>query len=123
MNFGQRIAYARGLRNWNRSELARAIGLTPQAISRLEREADVPAKTAATTAVAIALATGVTTSWLVTGRGARLRVDMRSDAVARMADLMSQMTDAEQEALLRFAQWTLDQRPRSLPHLTLVPDQ
>jgi transcriptional regulator with XRE-family HTH domain len=73
--FGERLRHARERRDLSQSELARAIGVKPPSISRMEGERR---PTASKYVVALADALGVSAAWLADGVG-EMEMEERSD--------------------------------------------
>lgn len=79
MLLGERVREARASAGLSVSDLARAIGIRPQAITQIENGKTKSLK--ASTATGISRVTGYSVTWLTTGRGKKLaREDRRQQA-------------------------------------------
>ncbi len=75
MKIGSRIKRRRQALGLRQQELAREVGVTPQHVSKLEREHAVPSLE---TLVALSRALGVSTDYLLIGHETATAIDIRS---------------------------------------------
>ena len=117
---GARVAYARTAKQWSQSELARRIGVQPQAIQQIESNRTKRSRYLPD----IAKVTGFELDWLLTGIGSpRSRKDASTEPVSRqeLSHFIQHFADTVAAAVAagRLDADTLELLERLLEKLTL----
>lgn len=94
---GERVEYARGLVDMKPVEFARALKLGRAAISKIEKNQTKTIKLE--TALAIQNLTGVSASWVLTGKGAIKSTQIRDEQIARIAKKLEGLPDQSRDKI------------------------